>query len=213
MSTLFVLTSEVRAYRGRVIRVVEGQHQMSTNRLAGNAADQAHPEAFADNVKPHLPEAARRLPWLLASPFRYPLGRPSRLRAADVLPGIFFAAEDVETALAETAYWRLVAFSRSRGFLRPRTPTPMHAPLASCVAVSRCRSNGRNHHASHTAPSAATLPPSMVAKHSRLYRQTWNSPVSAQPGGGTGARGGPSTLKRRRPWQSALPAHVFASSA
>jgi hypothetical protein len=64
---------------------------------------------------------------LLASPFRYGLGRPSRFRAADVLPGIFYAAEDVETAVAETAHWRLVAFSRSPGFQRPSTPTQMSA--------------------------------------------------------------------------------------
>ena len=48
-----------------------------------------------------------------AAPFRYGLGRPSRFRSADTLPGIFYAAEDVETAVSETAYWRLVAFSRS----------------------------------------------------------------------------------------------------
>jgi len=44
-----------------------------------------------------------------------------------VLPGIFYAAEDIATAVAETAYWRLVAFARSPGFRRPRTPTPMSA--------------------------------------------------------------------------------------
>ena len=67
------------------------------------------------------------LPWLLAAPFRYGLGRPSRFRGSDVLPGIFYAAEDIATAVAETAYWRLVAFARSPGFRRPRTPTPMSA--------------------------------------------------------------------------------------
>ena len=127
MSTPSALASEVRPYHGRVIRIVEGQHLISTNRLAGNAADQELLEALADDVKPQLPEAAQRLPWLLASPFRYGLGRPSRFRAADVLPGIFYAAEDVETAVAETAHWRLVAFSRSPGFQRPSTPTQMSA--------------------------------------------------------------------------------------
>ena len=121
------LASEVRPYHGRVIRIVEGQHQISTNRLAGNSADQLLLEALADDVKPQLPEAARHLPWLLAAPFRYGLGRPSRFRAADVLPGIFYAAEDIETAVAETAHWRLVAFSRSPEFQRPKTPTPMSA--------------------------------------------------------------------------------------
>ena len=121
------LAAEARDYRGRVVRIVEAQHRISTNRLAADAADQQVLEALADEVKPDLPESARRLPWLLASPFRYGLGRPSRFRAADVLPGIFYASEDVATAVAETAYWRLKGFSRSPGFLRPRTPTPMSA--------------------------------------------------------------------------------------
>lgn len=127
MSTRSALASEVRPYRGRVIRIVEAQHQIATNRLAADAADQALLESLADDVKPQLPEAARHLPWLLASPFRYGLGRPSRFRAADVLPGIFYASEDIETAVTEAAYWRLVAFSRSPEFQQPRTPTPMSA--------------------------------------------------------------------------------------
>lgn len=127
MSTPSALASEFRPYRGDVIRIVEAQHLIATNRLAANASDQALLEALADDVKPAVPEAARRLPWLLASPFRYGLGRPSRFRAPDVLPGIFYASEEIETAVAETAYWRLMAFSRSAGFQLPRTPTPMSA--------------------------------------------------------------------------------------
>jgi RES domain len=127
MSMPFVLESEVCRYDGRVIRIVEAQHLISTNRLATNAADQALLEVLADEVKPALPAAARNLPWLLASPFRYGLGRPSRFRSGDVLPGIFYASEDIETAVTEAAYWRLAAFSRSPGFRFPRTPTPMSA--------------------------------------------------------------------------------------
>jgi hypothetical protein len=127
MSTRFALASEIGSYRGEVVRVVEAQHRISTNRLADNAADQELLEALADEAKPALPQAARHLPWLLASPFRYGLGRPSRFRAADVLPGIFYASEDVETAVTEAGYWRLLAFSRSPGFAAPRTPTPMTA--------------------------------------------------------------------------------------
>ena len=118
---------EPTPYQGRVIRIVEAQHRISTNRLADNAADQALLEALADEVKPALPLAARTLPWLLAAPFRYGLGRPSRFRSADTLPGIFYASEAIETAVTEAAYWRLAAFARSPGFQRPRTPTPMSA--------------------------------------------------------------------------------------
>lgn len=127
MSTPCALASELRPYKGDVIRIVEAQHRIATNRLAANAADQTLLEALADEVKPTLPEGARHLPWLLASPFRYGLGRPSRFRAADVLPGIFYASEEIETAVAETAYWRLMTFSRTPGFQLPRTPTPMSA--------------------------------------------------------------------------------------
>jgi hypothetical protein len=114
-------------YRGPVIRVVEAQHRISTNRLAADAADQAVLEALADAVKPPLPASAAHLPWLLAAPFRYGHGRPSRYRAADVRQGILYASEAVETAVTEAGYWRLVGFSRSPGFRRPRTPTPMSA--------------------------------------------------------------------------------------
>lgn len=131
-----MLAAEARGYRGRVVRIVEAQHRISTSRLAADTADQQMLEALADAVKPDLPEAARRLPWLLAAPFRYGLGRPSRFRAADVLPGIFYAAEDIATAVAEAAYWRLKGFSRSPGFLRPRTPTPMSA-FSVRVAAAR----------------------------------------------------------------------------
>lgn len=55
-------------YRSRVMRIVEAQHRIATNRLAGNAADQLLLEALADDVKPALTPAAWDLPWLLASP-------------------------------------------------------------------------------------------------------------------------------------------------
>lgn len=127
MWTPSALASELTPYKGRVIRVVEAQHRISTNRLASNMEDQALLEALADEVKPQLPSSALRLPWLLASPFRYGLGRPSRFRSPDVMPGIFYASEKVETAITEAAYWRLLGFSRSPGFQRPSTPTPMSA--------------------------------------------------------------------------------------
>ncbi|WCT73458.1 RES family NAD+ phosphorylase [Sphingomonas naphthae] len=127
MSMPSALASEAVAYRGEVVRIVEAQHRISTNRLAANRADQALLEALADEVKPDLPDAARHLPWLLASPFRYGYGRPSRFRAPTERPGIFYASETILTAVTEAAYWRLTAFARSPGFARPRTPTPMSA--------------------------------------------------------------------------------------
>jgi hypothetical protein len=136
MWTPSALASEFRPYRRRVWRIVEAQHRISTNRLADTLEDQAILEQLAEAVKPQIPRAARGLHFLLASPFRYGHRSPSRFRRADERPGIFYASEHEETALAETAYWRLVFLSRSPGLASPRT-TSEHSSFCVRVAVSR----------------------------------------------------------------------------
>jgi len=106
-------------YKRKVWRLVEAQHRISTNRLAGNADDQALLEQLVEAAKPTLPAAARGLHYLLATPFRYGYAKASRFRRARQRPGIFYAAETIATAIAETAYWRLLFFSRSPGFAPP----------------------------------------------------------------------------------------------
>lgn len=127
MSTISARTSEpvptpgdFRPYAGKVWRIVEAQHRISTNRLADNAADQRLLEDLAEEVKPSLPPAARGLHYLLSTPFRYGYAKASRFRRASARPGIFYAAESAATAVAESAYWRLLFFSRSPGTLLPR---------------------------------------------------------------------------------------------
>ena len=71
MWTASELASELGAWRGTVWRVVEAQHRISTNRLAGSLAEQEQLERLAEAVKPELPPAARGLHYLLAAPFRY----------------------------------------------------------------------------------------------------------------------------------------------
>ncbi len=108
-----------RPYRAKLWRLVEAQHRISTNRLATGTADQAILEQLVDDVKPMLPPAARGLHYLLATPFRYGHMKASRFRRAGERPGIFYASEQVAVAVAETAYWRLLFFSRSPGFQPP----------------------------------------------------------------------------------------------
>lgn len=121
MWTSTALASEHIAYTGRVWRVVEAQHRISTNRLATNSDDQHMLELLAEEVKPPMPESARHLDFLLASPFRYGHRQASRFRRAGEKPGIFYASERESTAIAETAYWRLRFFARSPGFTPPST--------------------------------------------------------------------------------------------
>jgi hypothetical protein len=125
-----------RAYRAKLWRLVEAQHRISTNRLAANRDDQALLEELVDEVKPSLPAAARRLHYLLATPFRYGHKSRSRFRKAGERPGIFYAAEHVETAVAETAYWRLRFYSRSPGF-DPPGATVEHSAFSVAVRAER----------------------------------------------------------------------------
>lgn len=136
MWTASALGSEFRSYRGRVWRVVEAQHRISTNRLADSLEDQVLLEQLAEEVKPLVPPAARHLHFLLASPFRYGHRSASRFRRADERPGIFYASEHEGTALAETAYWRLVFLSRSPGLAPPRATTE-HSSFSVPLALTR----------------------------------------------------------------------------
>lgn len=117
------LASEHQPYSGRVWRVVEAQHRISTNRLATNLNDQHTLENLAEEVKPQIPDSAKHLHFLLKSPFRYGHSQASRFRRAGDKPGILYASEKESTAIAETAYWRLRFFSRSPGFTPPSTTT------------------------------------------------------------------------------------------
>ena len=123
-----------RPYSGKLWRIVEAQHRISTNRLVAVADDQALLEQLVEEVKPTLPVAARHLHYLLATPFRYGHKTSSRFRRASDRPGIFYAAEAIGAAIAETAYWRLRFYSRSPGFQPPST-TVEHSAISVSVAM------------------------------------------------------------------------------
>lgn len=136
MWTPTALASEFRRYRRTLWRVVEAQHRISTNRLTGKLADQKRLEDLAEAAKPDLPNGARRLHYLLASPFRYGHTVASRFRRGGEKPGIFYASEAEGTAIAETAYWRLKFFSRSPGFV-PGNRTSEHLSFSVPVSLTR----------------------------------------------------------------------------
>ena len=129
-------SADFRQYRGKVWRLVEAQHRISTNRLAAGADDQALLEQLVEQVKPVLPKAARGLNYLLSTPFRYGHAKASRFRRAGERPGIFYASEHVATAVAETAFWRLLFFSRSPGFVPPTTVVE-HSAFTVPISVAR----------------------------------------------------------------------------
>ena len=86
-------------------RGVEAQHRVATMRLVDSLDEQAELERLLDAAKPPLPEAARGLHYLIATPYRYRSPHPSRFRAAGEA-GVWYGAKERHTACAEVAYWR-----------------------------------------------------------------------------------------------------------
>lgn len=109
---------------GTVWRLVEAQNRVSTMKLVDDLDEQQTLEELLDATKPPVPAECQHLHWLLFTPFRYEARSDSRFRRAGRTPGVFYAAEGVETAVAEIAFWRLLFFLES-----PGTPWPVN-PLA-----------------------------------------------------------------------------------
>lgn len=118
------LSSEARSLDGRCWRLVEAQHRVSTLKLVDDLDEQAALEELIEATKPLIPLECRHLHYLLATPFRYGSNYPSgsRFRRAGKTLGVYYAAEKVETAVSEMAFYRLLFFSES-----PDTPWPSDA--------------------------------------------------------------------------------------
>ncbi len=122
--TAAALSSEAVRLDGKVWRLVEAQHRVSTLKLVDTLDEQALLEELIEETKPSVPVECRHLDYLLATPFRYGSVYPqgSRFRRAGRTRGVFYAAEAVATAVAEMAFYRLLFFADS-----PDTPWPKDA--------------------------------------------------------------------------------------
>ncbi|MCJ8169064.1 RES family NAD+ phosphorylase [Atopomonas sediminilitoris] len=98
----------IQRIQGCLFRVVESQRQVATMNLVDNLEEQALLEELLETSKPPVPEAAKGLHYLLQSPFRYPpLLWGSRFGRTHE-PSLFYGGLSLDTALAETAYYRLL---------------------------------------------------------------------------------------------------------
>lgn len=137
MWTQDALSSEARPYAGKVWRVVEQQYIAATMVLTDTLEEQARLEQLLEETKPLLPPACRGMDFLLATPFRYqPYPYGSRFRRAGQRDGAFYAAENVSTAIAEIAFYRLLFFSESPGTVLPAAAV-QHTAFGADVRAAR----------------------------------------------------------------------------
>jgi len=99
--------------------VVESQYIISTVPLVDTLDEQARLEELLDETKPPVPPACRHLHPLLFTPFRYTPRHGSRFRRAGQRDGAFYTAEQVETAIAEMAFYRVLFYAESPETLIP----------------------------------------------------------------------------------------------
>ncbi|MEO1249575.1 MAG: RES family NAD+ phosphorylase, partial [Pseudomonadota bacterium] len=126
------LSSNHRHYRGSCWRLVEAQHRVATLKLVDGLDEQSVLEDILEETKPNVPPECRHLHYLFATPFRYgaPYPHGSRFRRAGLTPGVYYAAEHVEAAVAEIAFYRLLFFVDS-----PDTPYPDGTADFSAIAA------------------------------------------------------------------------------
>jgi hypothetical protein len=93
-------------------------------KITDTLAEQRVLEDLVEETKPVIPAECLRLNFLLSTPFRYGATNPygSRFRRAFATEGVFYAAEHVATAIAETAFYRTLFYAES-----PETPWPANA--------------------------------------------------------------------------------------
>lgn len=127
------LSSEKRAFATTCWRAVESQYAVATMTLVDDADEQALLEEILEESKPQKPEECEGLHYLLFTPFRYSVHSESRFHCKGDRAGIFYAAMEVRTALAEVAFHRLLFFAES-----PATPWPERA-IALTVFSTRVR--------------------------------------------------------------------------
>lgn len=108
MSYLGRIRAAIEPVKGRGFRVAESQEQVATMDIVDSATEQSRLEELLEANKPPYRDSVDELHYLLKTPFRYPpldygsrFGRPFE-------KSLFYAAAKVDTALAETAFYRFV---------------------------------------------------------------------------------------------------------
>jgi hypothetical protein len=147
----------LRRLRAEAWRVVEAQHVISTRKLVDSDEEQRLLEELLDRSKPAAPrDAPRGLHYLLATPFRYPPLRHGSRFGARSEPGVWYGSEQLPTAFAEAAYYRLVFLQGTTATLSPLIAelSAFSVPLATAHGVDLTRPPFDAHRAELGSPTS-----------------------------------------------------------
>ena len=102
-------------------------------KLVDNLDEQDLLEQLLEETKPSVPPECSQLHYLLFTPFRYSptTDSESRFRRKGQEEGVFYSAFEVETAVAEMAFYRMLFFTES-----PATELPDNAHQFTAFTIS-----------------------------------------------------------------------------
>jgi hypothetical protein len=100
-----------KPFSGTLLRMVEGQEQIATNRLVHSLQEQAILEAMLEATKPPYRKESTNLHYLLATPFRYPPLQWGSRFGKRTEPSLLYGSMHTHTLLCEVAYYRCVFWS------------------------------------------------------------------------------------------------------
>lgn len=90
------------------MRLVESQQHIATLSYVDTLEEQALLEELLDEAKPPYPESVQDYHYLLKTPFRYPPLKWGSRFGKTYEPSLFYAGLNLNTVLAESAYYRFV---------------------------------------------------------------------------------------------------------
>ena len=100
--------NHIKPFMAKIYRLVESQEEIATLSLVNDVYEQCVLEDLIESTKGLLPADTDTLHYLLTTPFRYPPLRHGSRFGTAYERGIFYGSLNIQTALAETAYYRFV---------------------------------------------------------------------------------------------------------
>ena len=122
---------------GALVRMVESQERIATNRIVDDLAEQAQLEELIEASKPRLLAASEHLHYLLATPFRYPPLRHGSRFSTRHEPSLLYGSAAIGTTLAEVAYYRLVFWAGMEQPPPAGAITSEHTAFGAAFSTSR----------------------------------------------------------------------------
>lgn len=137
LKSLFNERTKTCAYLSTAWRMVETQEYAATLGLVDSSDEQFRLEQLLDEVKPRYRPGTEKMDFLLKTAFRYPPLRFGSRFGTRLMPSYFYASEEPQTALAETAYYRFL-FLQDMQIPYPDQFQSQHCLFSVAVSTKAC---------------------------------------------------------------------------